>query len=48
MDHVCQGEGCPRRWACKNADVVMTPAYILDYRRLGGCCEDNGFALYGA
>lgn len=46
MDNVCQGEGCPRRWACKKADVVMTLAFILDYRRLGDCCEDNGFALY--
>lgn len=46
MDNVCQGDGCPRRWVCKKADVVMAPAFILDYRRLGDCRENNGFALY--
>ena len=46
MDHVCQGEGCPRRWVCRKADVVMARAFVLDYRRLGDCCESNGFALY--
>ena len=46
MEHVCQGEGCPRRLVCKKADTVLAPAFILDYRRLGDCCEDNGFALY--
>lgn len=46
MEHVCQGEGCPRRWVCRKADVVMARAFVLDYRRLGDCCERNGFALY--
>ena len=46
MEHVCQGEGCPRRWVCRKADVVMARAFVLDYRRLGDCSEFNDFAMY--
>ena len=46
MESVCQGEGCPRRWVCRKADVVMDLAFVLDYRKRGDCSEANGFAMY--
>ncbi len=46
MYSVCEGKDCPRRWVCQNAEPVPVPAFVIDYRRTGDCCEANSFAMF--